>query len=958
MAATPPDEVVAAVESGTAKITRRVELYEADGTTLWNPDIVNDPNFKRLVDGGVSVDSGRDERRTLDLTLLNNDHLLRPDSEGGLWYDKVVKVYRGCTYSTVQTPPSIALVEVEGTGNAAYKYRSFLAGLGFTKTDVLIGASTYNDVYKYDIILSFSGTVVTGKSQMLLDAYAAGKAVATISSANTQAELPFVTAMTAAGSALTWGLTPSATDSVLAGSFTTESEMIKTAPTNLAYNPYLETNANGWTSSAAWTSTRTVVASPYEGTYAYRSIMNATPTATQYAVMTDYGVTYQTRAAAGTVVGKKVRIRHSAVGVSRDVELRLRAYTEGTAGTVNGFASQVVTVTDTWQEVAIQGIMPSDGSTGFALLAFVVTPGGWTVGDYLDFDALISWVPEYDTYLPNYHTAPSAEGTVTTAQWGGNTVAQWTLVRTAVGDAAHGSYVMRSTNIATPTGGGVIVGVNVGASRTLAAQGEYVGERIKLRCNPGVSRQIVIRLYQYSGSALGSIITSSIVTLTDQWQEFVISGTMPAGGDGFGIRILATAPLTQWAVSDWMDADAALPWKNIDPLPGSFFSGDTPDNAAWVFRWSGAANNSASYRAPSWTALPVAGTRPTGLDATASTVSTWNPGSGVTGITGIVAQADNGGRWFDLHLPKAQGPQASNLLKAGLYWLQNFTPQGMYEIQLGEFCIDSISEDHFPYVVKITGRDYTKRCINSKLTQAVTFVAGTSLEELITALAANSGIIKMRLPSMPETLGSDVSYDRGTPRWEVMKTAADSFGYEIFFDNEGYLTMNYYSDPSYSPVTQIFKTGPEGNLVSYSRSTNDSRIYNHVCIYGDVSEGEEDRLPYFGEAINTEPSSPTRVARIGDRLYTFASSFFTSDEQAQMLAEQFLKIHALESYELNFGSIYYPWLEVGKIGEILDPYRLPNEPTRYLIDTMNFPLGLGPMDLTAKRVTFVSGTGV
>ena len=71
-------------------------------------------------------------------------------------------------------------------------------------------------------------------------------------------------------------------------------------------------------------------------------------------------------------------------------------------------------------------------------------------------------------------------------------------------------------------------------------------------------------------------------------------------------------------------------------------------------------------------------------------------------------------------------------------------------------------------------------------------------------------------------------------------------------------------------------------------------------------------MPVYYNAKNTEPTSPTRIAAIGERLYTYTSSFITTVAQAQEVANNFLKVHALEQFEISLESIVIPWLEVGE----------------------------------------------
>jgi hypothetical protein len=267
--------------------------------------------------------------------------------------------------------------------------------------------------------------------------------------------------------------------------------------------------------------------------------------------------------------------------------------------------------------------------------------------------------------------------------------------------------------------------------------------------------------------------------------------------------------------------------------------------------------------------------------------------------------------------------------------------------------IDSISEANFPYTVKIQGRDYTKKCMISKLANSLAFTAGYDLETAIWVLAVNAGIDKFILPVTGKVLGKEYFYERGTIRWNAMKEMALGFGYELFFDAQGYLVMREFQDPITAPLSYTLQTGPTfGNLVSYNKTVNDTRIYNHIIVTGESSD--ETIIPVMAEAINTEPSSPTRVAELGDRVYPFTSPFITTTAQAQDVADKMLRIMGLEEFDLTFSAIPLFWLEVGEIVEFNDPRKNAGQPTRFLLSSLTLPLGLEAMSGNAKRVTVVS----
>lgn len=273
-----------------------------------------------------------------------------------------------------------------------------------------------------------------------------------------------------------------------------------------------------------------------------------------------------------------------------------------------------------------------------------------------------------------------------------------------------------------------------------------------------------------------------------------------------------------------------------------------------------------------------------------------------------------------------------------------------WETQVGEFMIDVISEDHFPYVVKVTGRDYAKKCLLSKFTQATAFAAGAAIETVIQSIASNAGITKFIIPPTGKTLAHEYFFERGTERWKAMFEIAKAYGYELFFDAQGYLVMREFQDPITAPLSYRLETGEYGTLVSFNKSLTDTRIYNHVIVSGESSGAS---LPVSAEAINTEPTSPTRVEKLGDRLYVYSSAFITTEAQALDVAMKFLKVMGLEEFDLNFSSIALPWLEVGEIVEFIDPRGYNGQPTRFLLSSLTLPLDLGAMSGNAKRVSVV-----
>jgi len=85
--ATPTVGALAAFQADSVKVARWVDIYMPDNTTIWRSNVA-------ITGGNVSVDMTRAERRNIDLTIYDADNTIAY-GPGGLWYDKIIKPYRG-----------------------------------------------------------------------------------------------------------------------------------------------------------------------------------------------------------------------------------------------------------------------------------------------------------------------------------------------------------------------------------------------------------------------------------------------------------------------------------------------------------------------------------------------------------------------------------------------------------------------------------------------------------------------------------------------------------------------------------------------------------------------------------------------------------------------------------------------------------------------------------------------
>lgn len=335
---------------------------------------------------------------------------------------------------------------------------------------------------------------------------------------------------------------------------------------------------------------------------------------------------------------------------------------------------------------------------------------------------------------------------------------------------------------------------------------------------------------------------------------------------------------------------------------------------------------------------------------------------GLVGGSISVDQTRDERRAFELTLDNTEHQLAhqqghlwyDKIIKAymGVEW-QDTTNTYSWESQVGEFMIDSITSHHFPNTIQIQGRDYTKKLMTSKFRVATLFSKGTPVENVVKAIVINGGIAPNRLilPLTGQVTGKDWYFDRGVQRVTAAKEIAQNYGYEIFFNGFGNFVMRKFEDPSTSPPMFKFQTGAGvGNLISFSKRSGDSRLYNSISVSGESAN----TTPVYGLAENRNPQSPTSIPQIGERVYEYTSAFITTAEQARTVAANLLWQHALEEYDVNLEALNIFWLEAGNIVDFLDPTPYPGEPTRYLLSNFTLPFALGPMPANAKRVVKVN----
>lgn len=926
----PSPAIVDLIENGLVEITRRVEFYEANGTTRWNPNAPDD-ELVRLIGGSVTVDYGSDERRKLDVTLENIDKSLRPNPYGGLWYDKIIKVYRGIRYSAEDAMTPLAVVESEDGQQAGIKFSQLVSRMGYVNNSLKFTTTNATDLADYDYIVSLMNDAPTLKSAMLTTLFNQGKNIITIGAANTVAELPHYTSTPAAPNTVTNLFANAGVET--AGSLFELFRNLCTNPLPASGTGYATVNGSTVAYDAPTSSVRVTVAAggTNDQGVAVGSIMGAvTAAAYTYSVEVEAisactlrmsvqgafgtGDTASVVFAAGEIKRMNITVTHTGAGTPSVYVLR------GTGTSALAMDYRVRKVMKTLTTEAIDYFDGANKNNYFNDPDFTVA---WT-GTANASASIIQGISVTGLTFNGIAPAGLNSKIIRSSKW-----------------AKAGSYSVRvipALNGSTDTA----IAWTLTAAQDTKTYTVQATIHLEAPQTGTIDATRARRIVAFMGTTTLSAPAANAAGSTD------LQHTFTCGLPNRALRFYNAA--ANFKNDVWYDNFVAVERSSYS---GGFFSGTA---AEYGIAPVASDNPTQGAFVAEATTPPTVGTAPAAVVAGVTRLSVWPPTPGNTMVTAAIATSPSGGFWLDLHLPNVDGTEAQKLLKSALDYMRYFERYKTWEIQLGEFMIDGISEDNFPDQIKVTGRDLTKKLITSKLSRTSTFPIGTGVEAFVRGQLALAGIpvAKMSFDMGGETFATEVSFEKGTTRWDMIKSTLESFGYEKFFDAFGIFTVRKYLDPTTAPVSQVFGTGPDGNLVSFSKSVNDSRIFNHIIVTGE-GLGDDSLLGYFGEAEVLDLSLPTHRDRIGDRVEMIDAPWISSDDEANVLALQRLRISALESYELSFASIYYSWLEGGTIVQINDPDAFDFEPDRFLMDSISFPFDLGPMSATGKRVIIVEG---
>lgn len=277
-------------------------------------------------------------------------------------------------------------------------------------------------------------------------------------------------------------------------------------------------------------------------------------------------------------------------------------------------------------------------------------------------------------------------------------------------------------------------------------------------------------------------------------------------------------------------------------------------------------------------------------------------------------------------------------------------------VPIGTFMVDKAETlvERGMSTVVIAGSDLWKKFSKSQFGSPRKFTEGTEINTIVSTLASEAGVTFLSLdPLTSRTNASkqiqrDFNFEADETRGEALLKICGDYGIEIFFNPMGVLTTRDFQNPFDRDTVWYYDD--EDDLTFFLRTVlSDDRLYNHVVVVGTAKANQDPPLIYKREIKDTDPSSPTAIAKIGDRVFRYESGVLGSQESVDKSAFTIFYRHFLLSQRVALEAVCNPALE-GNDVIFVGESKFTRVSRRYLIVTFTIPLVTSKQKLGMTRV--------
>ncbi len=287
------------------------------------------------------------------------------------------------------------------------------------------------------------------------------------------------------------------------------------------------------------------------------------------------------------------------------------------------------------------------------------------------------------------------------------------------------------------------------------------------------------------------------------------------------------------------------------------------------------------------------------------------------------------------------------------------------DIELVQLGIHRIEEVEIADEISVSLLDRSQRIIDAKFEAAGSVAAGTDYATAITNLVATAGTITTNFPTLSYTT-PEISYQEGDDRWDFAQGLATLIGMDLYFDNNGVLTLTPVPDLASEPKAYLVE-GKDGltvkpTLLDLTKHWSRTDTFNVWTVVGE--NPNENGTPPRSQAIDDDPNSPTYFATFGRKpADVYSSPYISTQAQADAAAQGFKRKELGTSQTLDFGAMVNPALEPGDVVRITRTRRNPLNldqlieiaDENHIIDSLTIPLDVGTSMTGTTRAIKVTG---
>jgi len=270
---------------------------------------------------------------------------------------------------------------------------------------------------------------------------------------------------------------------------------------------------------------------------------------------------------------------------------------------------------------------------------------------------------------------------------------------------------------------------------------------------------------------------------------------------------------------------------------------------------------------------------------------------------------------------------------------------GRYEVQ----------ESHDDFRIQLRAYDISHAVQRNKFSEHWEVDIGTpytqAIKDIIKDVRPDARFIFPQLEYVTPRLHFGES-ESDSDRWGACLEMAESFGYHLYYNENGILVLKREPSIERATVEWTFEEGEYNILTEADKTVDDTDIYNVVVVIGENTDNDE---PVVSIVKDENPSSPTYVnGPVGEIPYFLNSQYITSEDQAKELAEARLRQVAGVPEEISIECVPHPGLKADSVVEIKSSKAKIEG--KYLVESSTLPLEYGrPMQLTMKSKRVENG---